>query len=183
MASHVSHPVSACVSDDRGDAEDPEPLLIPPLNFAMVAPGIYRSGYPNIKNHRFLKKLGLKSILYLCPEPYSELNHDFIKKNNITLFQFGVHGNKEPFVDIPQDTINEALKVLLDKRNFPILIHCNKGKHRTGCLVGCLRKVQRWSLTYIFDEYTRYAGTKGRILDQQFIELFKPVLTLGTPHL
>eukprot|EP00002_Diphylleia_rotans_P032494 TRINITY_DN6832_c0_g2_i1.p1 TRINITY_DN6832_c0_g2~~TRINITY_DN6832_c0_g2_i1.p1 ORF type:complete len:100 (+),score=21.88 TRINITY_DN6832_c0_g2_i1:590-889(+) len=81
-------------------------------------------------------------------------------------------GNKEPFVDISEDVIRLALQALLDARNHPVLIHCNKGKHRTGSLVGCLRKVQQWSLTYIFDEYRRFAGTKGRILDQQFIELF-----------
>lgn len=69
--------------------------------------------------------------------------------------------------------IREALQVILDVRRHPVLIHCNKGKHRTGCLVGCLRKVQRWSLTSIFDEYRRYAGTKTRDLDQQFIELFQ----------
>jgi protein tyrosine/serine phosphatase len=45
-------------------------------------------------------------------------------------------------------------------------------QHRTGCLVGCLRKVQNWSLTSIFDEYRRFAGTKVRMLDQQFMELF-----------
>lgn len=27
-------------------------------------------------------------------------------------------------------------------------------------MVGCLRKVQNWSITFIFDEYQRYAGTK-----------------------
>ena len=30
-----------------------------------------------------------------------------------------------------------------------MLIHCNKGKHRTGCLIGCIRKIQRWSHTYM----------------------------------
>mmetsp|Transcript_8112 Transcript_8112/g.11170 ORF Transcript_8112/g.11170 Transcript_8112/m.11170 type:complete len:221 (-) Transcript_8112:116-778(-) len=147
-------------------------LLIPPTNFAMVAKGVYRSGYPNAKNFAFLKKLRLKSILYLCPERYPPSNLEFIARNNITLFNFGVAGNKEPFVDLPERVIREALVQVLDKRNHPLLIHCNKGKHRTGCLVGCLRKVQRWSLTYIFDEYRRFAGTKVRILDQQFIELF-----------
>ncbi len=49
------------------DVEPERPLrvLIPPLNFAMVAKGVYRSGYPNSKNFPFLKKLGLKSIMYL----------------------------------------------------------------------------------------------------------------------
>jgi protein tyrosine/serine phosphatase len=45
--------------------------------------------------------------------------------------------------------LQEALSALLDVRTHPILIHCNKGKHRTGCLVGCLRKVQCWSHTYV----------------------------------
>jgi hypothetical protein len=34
----------------------------------------YRSGYPNKKNFPFLKKMGLKSILYLCPEAYPDEN-------------------------------------------------------------------------------------------------------------
>ncbi|GBG77436.1 hypothetical protein CBR_g23885 [Chara braunii] len=114
----------------------------------------------------------LDLLRYLCPEPYPEVNIEFLEKNGIKLFHFGIEGNKEPFVDIPEPVIREALKVLLDVRNHPILIHCNKGKHRTGCLVGCLRKFQNWSLTSIFDEYRRFAGTKVRMLDQQFMELF-----------
>lgn len=39
-------------------------------------------------------------------------------------------------------------------------------------MVGCLRKVQRWNLTSIFEEYRRYAGSKVRMLSEQFIELF-----------
>ncbi|KAJ1973561.1 tyrosine-protein phosphatase siw14 [Dimargaris verticillata] len=40
-----------------------EELLVPPLNFALVVPGIYRSGHPNVKNHPFLLKLGIKTIM------------------------------------------------------------------------------------------------------------------------
>lgn len=87
-----------------------------------------------------------------------------------------------------------ALAVILDVRNHPMLVHCNKGKvrsflssqcpaahrpfiaqHRTGCLVGCLRKVQQWSLTAIFDEYRRYSFPKSRSMDQQYIEAFDGV--------
>lgn len=150
--------------------------VIPPLNFAMVAPGVYRSGYPNAMNHSFLKSLRLKTLIYLCPENCNEANLAFCQQNNISIMQFGIQGNKEPFTDIPEPVIRDALEVLLDVRRYPLLIHCNKGKHRTGCLVGCLRKVQRWSLTSIFDEYRRFAGNKVRILDQQFIELFQTSL-------
>lgn len=150
--------------------EDDE--IFPCENFAMVTPGIYRSAFPKKRNFSFLKRLGLKSILTLILEDYPEQNMKYMEENDIRLFQFGVPGNKEPFVDIPEDIIRGALSVILDKRNHPLLIHCNKGKHRTGCLVGCLRKLQHWSYSVIFDEYRKFSQPKSRSMDQQFIELF-----------
>lgn len=74
---------------------------------------------------------------------------------------------------VPEETVTAALATILDKRNHPILIHCNKGKHRTGCVIGCLRKLQQWSLTTIFDEYRRFSFPKARSMDQEFIELYR----------
>ncbi|XP_015881208.1 probable tyrosine-protein phosphatase DSP4 [Ziziphus jujuba] len=151
---------------------DGEGLFTPPLNFAMVDNGIFRSGFPDSANFAFLQTLGLRSIICMCPEPYPEANMEFLKSNGIRLFQFGIEGYKEPFVNIPEDTIRDALKVVLDVRNHPILIHCKRGKHRTGCLVGCMRKLQRWCLSSVFDEYQRFAAAKARVSDQRFMELF-----------
>lgn len=152
--------------------EDEPPQLVPPLNFAMVDHGVYRSGFPDASNLPFLDSLRLRSVLCLCPEPYPEASHEFLRARGIRLFQFGIDGSKEPFVNIPEDRIREALKVVLDTRNHPILIHCKRGKHRTGCVVGCLRKLQRWCLTSIFDEYQRFAAAKTRVSDLRFMELF-----------
>lgn len=154
---------------DNGDGDG---LFNPPPNFAMVERGIYRSGIPNASNFGFLQTLKLRSIIYLCPEPYPEANLKFLQSHGIQLFQFGIEGKKEPFVTIPVDTIMEALRVLLDVRNHPVLIHCKQGKHRTGCLVGCLRKLQNWCLSSVFEEYQRFAGAKVRMTDLRFIELF-----------
>ncbi|KAG2688477.1 hypothetical protein I3760_09G097500 [Carya illinoinensis] len=151
---------------------DSEELLVPPLNFAMVNKGVFRSGFPDSANFGFLKSLGLRSIICLCPETYPQANNEFLKTNGIKLFQFGIDGCKEPFVNIPEETIRGALKVVLDARNHPLLIHCKRGKHRTGCLVGCLRRLQRWCLSSVFDEYQRFAAAKARVSDQRFIELF-----------
>ncbi|KAJ3367370.1 hypothetical protein GGF31_007535 [Allomyces arbusculus] len=150
----------------------PNPVLVPPLNFAMVASGVYRSGYPNKKNYAFLKSLKLKSILYLCPEDYNEDNVEFLKDNKVAFFHVKIKGNKEPFVEIDSNDIRSALETILDPTNRPILVHCNKGKHRIGCVIGCLRKLQHWSMTAIFDEYRRFAGEKIRLADQECIELF-----------
>ncbi|KAL1818066.1 hypothetical protein ACET3Z_020640 [Daucus carota] len=159
-------------SSPTGEAYEYDEQYTPPFNFAMVENGIYRSGFPDSTNFSFLQTHSLRSIVYLCPEPYPEVNAEFLRSNGIRLFQFGVDGSKEPFVNIPEDTIREALKVVIDIRNHPLLIHCKRGKHRTGCVVGCLRKLQKWCLTSIFDEYQRFAAAKARVSDQRFMELF-----------
>ncbi|KAJ0591144.1 putative protein-tyrosine-phosphatase [Helianthus annuus] len=159
------------LSSDKLDSNEEE-LYTPPLNFSMVDNGVFRSGFPDTANFSFIKTLGLRSIVYLCPEPYPDHNVEFLKANRIHLFQFGIEGTKEPFVNIPEITIREALQVVLDVNNHPLLIHCKRGKHRTGCLVGCLRKIERWCLTSIFEEYQRFAAAKARISDQRFMEVF-----------
>ena len=118
----------------------------------------------------FLQQLGLRSILYLCPEEYPDSHLGFLEEQGVQLLHFGVTGNKEPFDEMSDDVVRAALRAVIDPANHPLLIHCNQGKHRTGCLVGCFRKAQRWSLVAIFEEYRRYADRKARIVDQQFIE-------------
>lgn len=44
-------------------AEGGEELFVPPLNFAMVDHGVFRSGFPDTANFSFLETLKLRSIL------------------------------------------------------------------------------------------------------------------------
>lgn len=150
----------------------PLELVTPPENFSPVCGKIYRSSFPRIENFKFLQKLKLKSIICLIPEDYPIENLKFNEENNINFFQIGLSGNKEPFVKIKPDLVTKALKIILNPENQPILIHCNRGKHRTGCISGCIRKLQSWSLSMIFDEYRKFAYPKERPLDQQFIEMY-----------
>ncbi|KAF9926431.1 hypothetical protein FBU30_003996 [Linnemannia zychae] len=151
--------------------ESANAVLVPPLNFAMVAPGVYRSGHPNKHNFPFMKKLGLKVIVQMSEEPYAPDLIEFLNEENIRRIHYKIEGNKEPFIEIDEEVIRSALVNILDARNHPLLIHCAKGKHRIGCLIGCLRKIQNWSMTSIFDEYRRFAGSKV-LADQEFIEIF-----------
>ncbi|CCF59731.1 hypothetical protein KAFR_0H03210 [Kazachstania africana CBS 2517] len=147
--------------------------IVPPENFSHVVGQIYRSSFPRLENFKFLKeRLNLKSVLVLIPEDYPQENLNFLTDSKIKLFQVGMSGNKEPFVNIPSNLLTKALEITINPENHPILIHCNRGKHRTGCLIGCIRKLQMWSLTMIFDEYRRFAFPKARALDQQFIEMY-----------
>lgn len=48
------------MDDEGGETED---LFTPPLNFAMVDNGIFRSGFPDTANFSFIQSLALRSIV------------------------------------------------------------------------------------------------------------------------
>jgi hypothetical protein len=69
-------------------------FLVPPSNFACIDRGIYRASFPKKKNFAFLKRLGLKTIVFLCPEEYPAANLEFLESIGARLLTFGVEGNK-----------------------------------------------------------------------------------------
>ena len=160
------------------------PWLVAPKNFNMVCPGVYRSGFPTEINIGFLHKCQLKSIINLCTEEdYPPTMLEYVRRDGIQLFRCGIEGTKDVPLDVLMTTANTVNRHLLNRANYPILIHCNKGKHRTGVVIGTFRKFSRWSLASIFDEYRRFAGQKVRFFDLEFIEVFEPdMLALQPPQ-
>lgn len=185
---------------------------VPPLNFALVEDGIYRSGFPMPINYPFLMRLKIKTIIYLGdlgqdkleksaeidspdnPEKAKKKKSDkhgtaeimekyeqWIATTDITFHKLRMEQAQEPFTlsETQREAYNaltSALQLILDKRNFPILVHSNKGKHRTGLLIGLVRKLlQGWCLSGIFDEYEKFAMGKSEF-DLETIELWQPQL-------
>nr|CAG8459646.1 7677_t:CDS:2 [Entrophospora candida] len=150
------------------------------FNYGMIEEDLYRSGQPNELNFPFLEKLGLKTVVWLAPEEPNQRFINFIDDQEIHFYHLGVISSTTNAWDpITEEVVLEALELILNSHNYPMIIMCNLGRHRTGTIVGCLRKLQRWNLTSIFEEYRRYAGPKVRVLNEQFIELFDT--DLGNP--
>ncbi|MCJ1226708.1 hypothetical protein MMC12_003361 [Toensbergia leucococca] len=153
-------------------SEPPSPTIGPLGNFGVVEQDIYRSNFPGFGNFEHLESLGLRTILTLVSGDYPTENADFMREHGIQHFQIPIPANKNPFVVIPSSDIARALGIIQDRRNHPILIHCNKGKHRTGCIVACYRKINEWPMDSIITEYRKYAGSKSRPFDEIFIRGF-----------
>lgn len=170
--------------------------FVPPLNFALVEDGIYRSGFPMPINYPFLQQLKIKTIIYLGDLGHSHSHkkkdkhgtaeimdqyEKWIETTDITLHKLSMDQAQEPFTsrEIQEKSykaLATALQLLLDKHNFPILVHSNKGKHRTGLLIGLVRKLlQGWCLSGIFDEYEKFAMGKSEF-DLETIEMWQPDL-------
>lgn len=132
----------------------------------------------------FIEHEGIELIHYRMEgnkEPFIEISHDDISHALVKLLDERSH----PGMCRRKQSVCPPLYWL---GNSAVLIHCLKGKvtgrkvllfysnnlidlqHRIGCLVGCLRKIQRWSMTSIFDEYRKFADTK--VLADQEVSLF-----------
>lgn len=87
-----------------------------------------------------------------------------------------IKANKEGEIRTTLDSLCEAILFLLNPANHPVYIHCNRGKHRTGCVVACLRKCQSWPIDEVLAEYETYAGDKARPEDKKLIRSFDPAV-------
>jgi tyrosine-protein phosphatase OCA1 len=125
---------------------------------------------------------------------------NFIEDQEIEFLHLGKEGiyqSQNQWNPISEDMVIKALKIMLNRDKYPMIVMCNQGRHRTGLfmnnwllfilrnqltgtVIGCFRKLQRWNLTSILEEYRRAAGNKVRILNEQFIELFDTDL-VSTP--
>ncbi|KAL8737490.1 MAG: hypothetical protein Q9181_001620 [Wetmoreana brouardii] len=108
----------------------------------------------------------------LVPQEYPVENVTFMEENGIQHFQIPIPAHKTDSVTIPLQNIANALDVLRDPERLPVLVHCNKGKHRTGCIIACYRMINHWSPAAVITEYRKYSAPKNRPLDEAFIYNF-----------
>lgn len=156
-------------------SQPPSLRIVPPLNFCPVEKDLYRSGQPSTINHSFLEELNLKSIIWLAIEDPQDNFLQFIDDHNINFFyNLGfTNGSGNSWDGLSEESIKQALEIIVDKRNYPLLICCGMGRHRTGTVVGCLRKLQGWNLASVSEEYRRFTGNRGgRIIVELLIEAF-----------
>lgn len=119
---------SSTTTENSLSKEAAEKVTIPgqPNNFGIVVPGVYRSSYPQEADYAFIQKLKLKTIVTLVDKDIPETFLPFMKANGIQHRHIIMQGTKKEA--IPVSTMASILEVVHDRRNHPLLIHCNQGR-------------------------------------------------------
>eukprot|EP00002_Diphylleia_rotans_P039761 TRINITY_DN9300_c0_g1_i1.p1 TRINITY_DN9300_c0_g1~~TRINITY_DN9300_c0_g1_i1.p1 ORF type:complete len:225 (-),score=46.56 TRINITY_DN9300_c0_g1_i1:297-971(-) len=148
--------------------------LTPPELFGIVESGLYRSNTPFHAHFSYLRSLRVKTLIRLSAEIPTKAFLSFVEDCGIHVINLGQIADSgfESWKPLREELVKECLEILLDKKYYPILVTCSSGIHLTGSVIGCLRRLQGWSLNSILDEYRRYAGNKSRTSNELFIELF-----------
>lgn len=149
--------------------------MIPPPNFGAVKDGtIFRSAFPQDRNLDFLRKLDIRTVLCLVDTEPSASYTAWLGDSGIERKRIDIAPNKDGKVKTTWDSLSDALLFVMDAAHYPLYIHCNQGRHRTGCLVACYRKIQRWPIEKILAEYDAYSSPKARTGDVDLIKAFQP---------
>lgn len=67
----------------------------------------------------------------LVKTPHSEEFLEYVEEHGIEHFRIIVPAHKNTSSVIPIEMLLETLKIILNRANYPLLIHCNKGKVHT----------------------------------------------------
>ncbi|KAF9581098.1 hypothetical protein BGW38_002012 [Lunasporangiospora selenospora] len=161
-------------------AWSPSPL-IPPFRFGTVEHDVYRGAYPKQRNLRYLKRLKLRTILSLVPDPPDPIFRAFCEEQGIKSIHLPVDKVKDN-VPLTYSRAVEAVQILIDTENLPIYIHCLDGASVTGLVVCCLRKLQTWSISSAMGEFLRYL--RGGVISSEesvFVEKFASEIEILKP--
>ncbi len=107
-------------------------------NLYRVEPELLRSARPSAVGFRELEALGVRSVLDVAG---GDGDDESSRGTKLRLF----HVPMSAF-GLREDRVLEALRILIDPRNRPLVIHCQHGADRTGAIVALYRVVvQGWS--------------------------------------
>lgn len=146
--------------------------FIPPTRYGIVEIGVFRGGYPKEKNFEYLKRLKLRKIISLTPEPLNKTVAEFCDRDGIQMIHIRVEKAKD-HVPLDKKTVTKALQILIRPENHPVYLHCLDGANVTGMVVMCLRKLQLWSSQISMAEFCRY--TRDGVVsteESEFLEKF-----------
>jgi protein tyrosine phosphatase (PTP) superfamily phosphohydrolase (DUF442 family) len=122
---------------------------VPIKRFMQVAPGLYRGGQPDEGGFRYLRDLGIRTVV--------SLRNDTAERK--TVEALGMRFVHIPVTfrplggSMPREAVARFLEVVDEPAHGPVFVHCKRGADRTGAFVGLYRMVrQGWGLDRAYDE-------------------------------
>lgn len=112
-------------------------------NYKQINTWIHRGGRPTEQGLLELQKLGIKTIINLeNNEEAVAYEKDQAAKRGIKFFSYPIN----PFATPNTELVDQVLTHLQDPNLYPIYLHCNHGRDRTGLLMGLFRvELQGWA--------------------------------------
>jgi protein tyrosine/serine phosphatase len=127
-----------------------------PTNFGVVEEGkLYRGAQPTADEIENLYRRGVKTIVKLNGKDL-DMERSAASKLGIRLIEVPLNartvGTSKSCAEVAR-----AYQAISDPLNWPVYVHCDHGRDRTGFLVGLYReRVQGWTFASVSEELAEY---------------------------
>lgn len=112
----------------------PQEKVLP--NFHQVNENLYRGAQPADGGIKRLAALGVKTVINLRGES------EGTRAEEAEARAAGLRYFNVPMADLSRPTdeqVERVLALINDSQNWPVFVHCNHGKDRTGTIIACYR--------------------------------------------
>lgn len=132
------------------------PVVGLPKNFGVVEEGkLYRGSQPTAEEIEDLRANGVRTIVKLNT---ADLDMERSKSGELGIRLIEIPLNARA-VGTSRDCadVERAYAAMTDPLNWPVYVHCDHGRDRTGFLAGLYRqRVQGWTYEQVSEELARY---------------------------
>lgn len=105
-------------------------------NFHQVNEHLYRGAQPQGEGMRALAAQGIKTVVNLRGEDEgTRAEEKQASAAGLRYFNVPMQGLSRP----KDEQVERVLAIIDDSQNWPVFVHCNHGKDRTGTIIACYR--------------------------------------------
>ena len=146
-------------------------------HFHTVQHGVlYRSGQPRSLGLRAVQAHGIRTVINLraADSDGVQAERDFCARHGLRFLSIPIGTTTEEIAAVVQ----EFLAVMKDKSNHPVLVHCSRGKERSGILSAVFRmECDGWSNQKALHEMQSLGLDPGSMpVAEAFVWNYRPIL-------
>ncbi len=137
-------------------------------NFGQINRNYYRGAQPNASEFMELQRLGIKTVIDLQEDGNSK-EQAWVGSAGMQYFNIPLSSTR-PATD---GQTEQFLKLVNDRQNWPVFVHCAGGRHRTGEMTAIYRITRdSWTAEQAYQEMKQYdyysIGGHGPLKDYVF---------------
>jgi protein tyrosine/serine phosphatase len=121
-------------------------------NFGQTNDHYYRGAQPRSRDYSDLAALGVKTVIDLTKDGRDD-ESGFVQRAGMKFYRIPLTTSEAP----APAKVAQFLKIVNDPANWPVYVHCQGGRHRTGVMTAVYRMTQDgWTADRAYQEMKQY---------------------------
>jgi protein tyrosine/serine phosphatase len=121
-------------------------------NFGKTNANYYRGGQPEQRDYADLASIGVRTVIDLTHDGRSD-ERGLVERAGMKFYRIPLTTSERP----SHAAVTQFLKLVNDSANWPVFVHCQGGRHRTGVMTAVYRMSQNgWTADLAYQEMKRY---------------------------